>query len=111
MQMIGMETCLVPDAAVERGVRVSVPGDLSEALENGLVALARRHGLALRKPVTRARFGKIVGVVRRRKGPLFHSSPSRSMSSQPPQRTYFGPRSATIRRIVSTITSGGVSWS
>src|SRR5690606_22600334 len=88
----GMEARLVPFALVERRVFIGVGADLLQPFENGLLALAGIHGLALAEPVTLARLREIAVVIGRGKGPAFHRRSSSNGS-----RPYRSVRARRVR--------------
>jgi len=74
-QMVGVEACLAPVPAIERRMIVGVAADKLQPLENRLLALARRHGLAPGKPGAAIRRRQIRIVVGWRERPGFHGAP------------------------------------
>jgi hypothetical protein len=47
----GMEARLIPFAAIERRMLISISADDLQSFEDQFVALCRRHGFPFRKPV------------------------------------------------------------
>src|SRR5438045_4836288 len=105
-----MEAGFVPLAAIERRRVPCVTRQLLQPPEDRLIALGGRHRVATREPIAGGGGRAVLRVEARRKRPLLHRTTCEERSGKCAGRRFQrGPRSATTRRIMSTIAAGGVS--